>query len=137
MKISKYTGAVLAPNEELGKFIAKYLTSIDLPSEYMESEGLNLNKKCVKVLTLHNSKGLEFPLVAIVGLREGVFPKTISVDDLEEKGQIIKQERQLFYVGCSRAMRGLLICGSSSSPSQFLTSLKTSKGYKEYWDESK
>jgi len=42
---------------------------------------------------------------------------------------LLAQERRLFYVGCSRAMRSLLVCGSRSNPSPFLTRLQTSS----YW----
>ncbi|UVK78156.1 MAG: ssDNA translocase and dsDNA helicase - DNA helicase II [Sodalis sp. Fse] len=59
----------------------------------------------VQMMTLHSSKGLEFPQVFIVGMEEGVFPSQISLDD---SGRL-EEERRLAYVGVTRAMDKLTI----------------------------
>lgn len=59
----------------------------------------------VQLMTLHTAKGLEFPLVFIVGVEEGMFPSPKSV---EEPGRL-EEERRLFYVGMTRAMEKLYI----------------------------
>ena len=80
----------------------------------------------LNLMTLHNSKGLEFRAVCITGLEEGLLPHYSSFDDLEE----LEEERRLFYVGMTRAMEELyLFCAAGrmqfgnwtgKGPSRFL-----------------
>ncbi len=81
---------------------------------------------CVQLMTLHSAKGLEFPVVFLVGLEEGLFPSQRST---EEEGRL-EEERRLAYVGITRAERRLLLtCAESrrlhgmemlARPSRFL-----------------
>jgi len=78
------------------------------------------------MMTLHSAKGLEFPVVIMAGLEEGLFPHSRSRDDLEE----LEEERRLCYVGMTRARARLVLTGAarrrifgeyqSSEPSRFL-----------------
>jgi DNA helicase-2/ATP-dependent DNA helicase PcrA len=80
----------------------------------------------VTMITLHAAKGLEFPVVFIAGLEEGVFPHSRALDDEKE----LEEERRLAYVGMTRAMKRLFLShawrratwgmGQPSVPSRFL-----------------
>ncbi len=60
---------------------------------------------CVQMMTLHSAKGLEFPVVFLAGMEDGLFPHQRSVADLAG----LEEERRLCYVGMTRAMRHLYI----------------------------
>ncbi len=60
---------------------------------------------CVQMMTLHTAKGLEFPLVFMAGMEDGLFPHQRSIDDLEG----LEEERRLCYVGITRAMKQLYV----------------------------
>ena len=66
---------------------------------------LDENDSYVHMMTLHSAKGLEFPVVFMVGLEEGIFPGKQSISDFKR----IEEERRLCYVGMTRAMEKLLI----------------------------
>jgi len=86
---------------------------------------------CVQLMSLHSAKGLEFPLVFLTGMEEGLFPHQRS---LEEEGRL-EEERRLCYVGMTRAMQELVITyaevrrlyGSEhyTQPSRFLGEIPT------------
>ncbi|KZN31463.1 DNA helicase II [Pseudoalteromonas luteoviolacea] len=87
------------------------------------------HEDAVQMMTLHSAKGLEFPLVFMVGVEEGMFP---SQQSHEESGRL-EEERRLCYVGMTRAMQKLYISHAESrrlygqekyhSPSRFLREL--------------
>ena len=103
-----------------------FLTYATLESGEMQGEEF---EDCVQLMTLHSAKGLEFKVVFLVGLEEGLFPSQQSVDD---PGRL-EEERRLCYVGITRAMRHLYITYAESRrlygrdsyprPSRFLTEI--------------
>ncbi len=93
-----------------------------------EGQG-SANDDCVQMMTLHSAKGLEFPLVFLCGMEEGLFPHQMSLD---EPGRL-EEERRLCYVGITRARQQLVLtCAERrrlhgqeryNLPSQFLREL--------------
>ena len=74
-------------------------------SEYFEGEKTGKSQNGVRLMTLHQAKGLEFEHVCITGLEEGLLPHSRSIDDLYQ----LEEERRLFYVGITRAKKHLVI----------------------------
>ena len=68
-------------------------------------DSLDVDADAVLLMTLHNAKGLEFPVVFITGLEDGLFPLARAYDD----PSMLEEERRLFYVGITRAQRKLYV----------------------------
>ncbi|MCC6607059.1 MAG: UvrD-helicase domain-containing protein [Anaerolineae bacterium] len=82
--------------------LSEFLEQVALVSE---TDDLEDDPKAVTLLTLHAAKGLEFPVVFLTGLEDGVLPHSRSMEDSES----LAEERRLFYVGITRAMDMLFI----------------------------
>ena len=104
----------------LGGFVDR----LSLLSDVDEEQGARDAR--VWMMTLHSAKGLEFPVVVLAGLEEGLFPHSRSSEDEEE----LEEERRLCYVGMTRARSRLVLTGAarrrifgeyqSSEPSRFI-----------------
>jgi DNA helicase-2/ATP-dependent DNA helicase PcrA len=109
----------LEPGDALDRLLEETALVADQDSYEGEADAVTL-------ITLHAAKGLEFPVVFISGLEEGVFPHSRALDDERE----LEEERRLAYVGITRAKRRLYLShawrratwgmGGASVPSRFL-----------------
>ncbi len=99
--------------------LEEFLQQIALQS----GEGREESKDAVKLMTIHSSKGLEFPAVFILGFTEGVFPSAKTVGDRKKLG--LEEERRLCYVAITRAEKYLFLMeseGTSESGAKKLVS---------------
>ncbi len=87
--------------------IDQFLAHAALESGESQSDPSN---DCAQLMTLHAAKGLEFELVFLVGLEEGLFP---SLQSLEDPGRL-EEERRLCYVGLTRGRKKLVLCHAES-----------------------
>jgi DNA helicase-2/ATP-dependent DNA helicase PcrA len=105
--------------------LSAFLQEVSL---YSDQDAIRGEGSLVTLMTLHNAKGLEFRAVYLIGMEEGIFPHSRSI---EEQG--IEEERRLAYVGMTRAMERLTLLHASSRmlyggrsynlPSRFLDEL--------------
>ncbi len=74
------------------------------------------DKDAVQLMTLHSAKGLEFPLVFLAGMEEGLFPHRMSLEESDDAGNPrgLEEERRLCYVGITRARRKLYLTHAES-----------------------
>ena len=119
---------VNAKNEDVKRFLelagsfgsdlpgfADYLHKNEAATVYDEKA------EAVSLITIHGAKGLEFPVVFITGLEEGIFPCRLHEDEIKDDAAIgatasIEEERRLFYVGMTRAQNFLILTSSVSRP---------------------
>lgn len=87
--------------------IDEFLEQVSLVSD---ADQVDDDGSVVTLMTLHAAKGLEFPVVVILGLEDGVFPHMRSIGDPDE----MEEERRLAYVGITRAQQRLYLCNAWS-----------------------
>ncbi len=116
--------------ERLDMDLAGYLEELSLLSD-LDTGNDSLNT--ITLMTLHAAKGLEFPVVFMVGLEETIFPHSRALYDSEQ----MEEERRLCYVGMTRAREELYLSSASSRmifgttqhnpPSRFLSDIETTE----------
>ena len=109
--------------------IQAFLEAISLVTDLDNTDGEGGEQSAVTLMTLHTAKGLEFPVVFVTGLEDGVFPHSRSLGDPDE----LEEERRLCYVGITRARERLYLCHAWSRmlfgatdyypPSRFLSEI--------------
>ncbi|RYL93402.1 DNA helicase PcrA [Sporolactobacillus sp. THM7-4] len=87
------------------KSLISFLTELALDADIDADEEEDAASDSVTLMTLHSAKGLEFPIVFLVGMEEGIFPHLRSLDDENE----MEEERRLAYVGITRAKQRLFL----------------------------
>ncbi len=108
------------------KTLVAFLTDLALVADIDALDKEDTSKGSIILMTMHSAKGLEFPVVFIIGVEENIFPHSRSLDDAAE----MEEERRLAYVGITRAEQKLyLTCAQSrtlygrssfNQPSRFL-----------------
>jgi len=108
------------------KSLIAFLTDLALVADIDSLDKEDTSKGNIILMTMHSAKGLEFPVVFIIGMEENIFPHSRSLDDVAE----MEEERRLAYVGITRAEKRLyLTCAQSRTlygrssfnmPSRFL-----------------
>ena len=105
--------------------LALFLAQISLEADAGQTENRD---DCVQLMSLHSAKGLEFPLVFLCGMEDGLLPHQKCLDDAS-----LEEERRLCYVGMTRAMQQLYLCHAKvrrlygrdhyTQPSRFFTEM--------------
>ena len=122
--VNELSSMFIKYDEESDDFeLSDFLEDVALVSDI---DSYNENDDCVVLMTLHSAKGLEFPVVYIPGMEEGIFPGSQSLYSEEE----LEEERRLAYVGITRAKKKLylvnarqrMLYGSTNrnNPSRFI-----------------
>ncbi|MFM7764732.1 MAG: ATP-dependent helicase, partial [Sphingomonadales bacterium] len=93
---------------EKEKTLANFLEEVALYTD--EQKDKDPDRDCVSMMTIHSSKGLEFPHVFIGGLEENLFPSQMALTSRAD----LEEERRLFYVAITRAEKALTLCYASS-----------------------
>ena len=122
--------AFVQDNREQGQgiFLSDYLQEASLATDFDRNK-LDKDTDCVNMMTIHSAKGLEFPVVFIAGLEEGLFPSEMTADS----PRALEEERRLFYVALTRAERQVILTYAKSrfrngkmeysSPSRFISEI--------------
>jgi len=127
------TGAAELVSDELGEVGLRPLDHfLQRATLVADVDALDANADAVTLMTLHNAKGLEFPVVFISGLEDGLFPLARAFDEPDQ----LEEERRLFYVGITRAEQKLYLTYAeerrrngeftASRPSSFLVAIPDS-----------
>ena len=125
-RVAPSGAAVLCPTRKEMKTVIRLIDPRFKAKEMMSKE-VDLGHAGVKVLTMHAAKGLQFPVVVVVGAEAGRLPLPVplGVDNSEHN----EQQRRLLFVACSRAMRRLIVFANRERPSPFVAGISD-----EQWD---
>ena len=131
-ELSSAADEFVAGQEALGATEVTLESFLDSIALVADTDEIDPEAGKVTLMTLHSAKGLEFPVVFLTGMEEGVFPHSRSMDDPEE----LEEERRLCYVGITRAKQRLALSYALhrrsqgygvSEPSRFLREIPESQ----------
>jgi DNA helicase-2/ATP-dependent DNA helicase PcrA len=116
-------------HEEIEQSLKDFVRELSLVSD---SDNVD-DDNTVKLMTVHTAKGLEYPVVFVVGLEENIFPHFLSIQEEENDPNQLEEERRSFYVAMTRAEKRLFLTNAKSRtffgkkienrPSRFLTEI--------------
>lgn len=112
--------AIISKFKNQLKDIKIFLEKNNIPYKELESnEELDFNEDCVKLLTMHCAKGLQFKAVIIAGLNDKIIPSRDFANEFEDSDFVESIDRRLLYVGMTRAIEELFL-SSYGNPSKFI-----------------
>ena len=109
---------VVAKEKRIIESVCQGLESGGIPSEILQSAEANFESDKVKLVTMHSIKGLEFKVIFLIDLNDGVIPNT-RLYNFDEEETMESEDRKLLYVGMTRANE-LLYMSSVRKPSKFI-----------------
>lgn len=113
---------IVAKENRIIESVQSYLESKGLPCQMLNQSTPDFESDKVKMVTFHSIKGLEFKVIFLVDLNEGVIPNNSYIVMDEDDDNLDSEERKLLYVGMTRANE-LLYMSSVWKPSKFITEL--------------
>ncbi len=126
--------AILCPTNDLCKLYCDELTVRNIPCIVHRDQAFNILEEKVKIMTIHSAKGIEFPVVFVVGVRRGKIPRHINRQGLDEEETQLDQERYrtLLYVAMTRAAENLFLVTTAGQESPFLAEVAGLVDREEY-----
>ena len=128
--VTELLRSIIVQENDFGEYLSlsEYLQSVSL----IKDSDVKDKSDCVKIMTIHTAKGLEFDRVFVSGMTEGMFPSARSLE--ERKNDALEEERRLCFVAITRAKRKLYLTesegfgvkGFSKVPSRFILDIDSS-----------
>src|SRR5205807_2080001 len=117
--------AILCPDESLCAYCEQMLQSAGLRTILHSNPKFDVLDECVKIMTISSAKGLEFPVVFLLGLTFDRLPSRqgLQYADIEEVRLHVEQQRALCYVGMTRAAEALYLLTIKGAESIFVQEL--------------
>ncbi len=126
--------AVLCPTNKLCEQYRDELNRRGIPCVFHKDRTFNILEETVKVMTIHSSKGIEFPVVFVAGVRSGLLPRRINRSGLDKEEAQLDRERfrTLLYVAMTRAAENLFLITTTGKESPFIKEIAGFVDREEY-----
>ena len=126
--------AVLCPTNKICRQYCDEFTRRGIPNVFHKDQAFNILEEKVKVMTIHSSKGIEFPVVFVAGVRRGLLPRYINRSGLDKEEAQLDRERfrTLLYVAMTRAAENLFLLTTAGKESPFLDEIAGLVDREEY-----
>lgn len=126
--------AILCPTNKICQLYLDELTRRNIPGTIHKDQDFNILEEKVKVMTIHSSKGIEFPAVFAVGIRRGLVPRYIDRSGLDVEEALLDYERfrTLLYVAMTRAAENLFLVTTAGKESPFLSEIAGFVDHQEF-----
>jgi len=126
--------AVLCPTNKICQQYCDEFTRRNIPNVFHKDQAFNILEENIKVMTIHSSKGIEFPVVFVAGVRRSLIPRYIDRSGLDKEESQLDRERfrTLLYVAITRAAENLFLLTTSGKESPFLGEIAGLVDHEEY-----